>query len=616
MKMIKKKEMKTGKRERGKALAFLFAALFAVSPAKAGTALLRVNAEGADYAVANPNVVYNYHDTVTFGSYWQEDTDGDGSFGEDEKQPITWQILQKYTDGTALVVSDKILSFAPYNNEKNAVSWEDSQIRSWLNKDFYDDAFSANDKTAIIETDVVNDDNTAYETDGGNNTKDKVFLLSLDEVKNSSYGFNENLQTDDQGRTARPTTFVKSALSIPHADETISWWLRSPGSSKSSASCVVSSGFVTYFDVDRMENGIRPALRVNLSSPYVKTGEKVKISVKGCEWDTVTFGRYNGKDISWRVLDVSGDNAFLVSDMILDKKAYNDKYTEVTWKDSTIRKWLNEDFLRGSFNDAEKEMIMTSTVTNSGNGYYGTEGGEDTADKIFLLSLEDIKQPRYGFPDLYWVKAETREAKDSADGVANWWLRTPGYDSLVAAYVSRSGYVYDEGYNVDSVDGIRPALRINLKSSAWKKGEKVSAGNPVEGGEEPAPVSPPTIAPTPSPTPTATPTPIAEPSKDMKATPSPKEASAKDNVTSFKIGKTVLKNKKTIKKTAKIKISDKDKIKKITLNGKTIKIKKNKTSFTLKLKSYKKKLKKKGKWNKLVVTDVKGNKKTIKFKTK
>ena len=47
-----------------------------------------------------------------------------------------------------------------------------------------------------------------------------------------------------------------------------------------------------------------------------------------------------------------------------------------------------------------------------------------------------------------------------------------------------------------------------------------------------------------------------------------------------------------------------------------IKIKKNKTSFTLKLKSYKKKLKKKGKWNTLKVTDNKGNVKIIKFKTK
>ncbi|MBP3234498.1 MAG: leucine-rich repeat protein [Eubacterium sp.] len=91
----------------------------------------------------------------------------------------------------------------------------------------------------------------------------------------------------------------------------------------------------------------------------------------------------------------------------------------------------------------------------------------------------------------------------------------------------------------------------------------------------------------------------------------PNNGSVKDKITTFSI-----KNKDKIKASAKIKIKDKDKIKKITLNGKTIKVKKNKTSFTLKLKSYKKKLKKKGKWNTLKVTDKKGNVKTIKFKTK
>ena len=135
------------------------------------------------------------------------------------------------------------------------------------------------------------------------------------------------------------------------------------------------------------------------------------------------------------------------------------------------------------------------------------------------------------------------------------------------------------------------------------------------------PSSTPSICPSavPSITPTSKPTDDTElsvhpsasvvPSITPVTTPSP--AVKKDNVTTFSI-----KNKAKVKKTAKIKIKDKDKIKKITLNGKTIKVKKNKTSFTLKLKSYKKKLKKKGKWNTLKVTDKKGNVKTIKFKTK
>lgn len=89
-----------------------------------------------------------------------------------------------------------------------------------------------------------------------------------------------------------------------------------------------------------------------------------------------------------------------------------------------------------------------------------------------------------------------------------------------------------------------------------------------------------------------------------------------DNKTTFHVGKKRVKNKSKIKKTAKIKIRDKDKIKKITLNGKKVKIKSGKKTFTLSLKAYKKKLRKKGKWNTLVVVDAKGNRRNLKFKTK
>ena len=69
------------------------------------------------------------------------------------------------------------------------------------------------------------------------------------------------------------------------------------------------------------------------------------------------------------------------------------------------------------------------------------------------------------------------------------------------------------------------------------------------------------------------------------------------------------------KTSKKITVNDKDGIKTIKLNSKTIKVK-NKESYSFKLSKYKKNLKKKGKWNKLVVTDKNGKKTTIQFKTK
>lgn len=89
------------------------------------------------------------------------------------------------------------------------------------------------------------------------------------------------------------------------------------------------------------------------------------------------------------------------------------------------------------------------------------------------------------------------------------------------------------------------------------------------------------------------------------------ETKAKDHPTSVN-----LKNKKTYKKTTKVKIKDSDGIKGIKLNSKKLTIKAGKKSVSFKISKYKKYLKKKGKWNKLVVTDMNGKKKTIKFKVK
>ena len=126
------------------------------------------------------------------------------------------------------------------------------------------------------------------------------------------------------------------------------------------------------------------------------------------------------------------------------------------------------------------------------------------------------------------------------------------------------------------------------------------------------------VTPTPATTPggEVTPTPGTDVTPTPSTTPGNGSSAVKDKKTTFKIGKKTVKNKSKIKKTSRIKITDKDKIKSITLNGKKIKIKKNKTSFTLKLKSHKKKLRKKGKWNKLVVVDKNRKKTTLKFKTK
>ena len=137
-------------------------------------------------------------------------------------------------------------------------------------------------------------------------------------------------------------------------------------------------------------------------------------------WDCVYFGNYPQSDVTgqkkepikWRVLSVEGDDAFLVADKNLDAQRYNNTYVDVTWETSTIRSWLNgygkgsnvcemdyssENFLNRAFTASEQNAIKTSTVVNADNSRYGTEGGKDTLDKIFLLSYDEVMNPAYGF---------------------------------------------------------------------------------------------------------------------------------------------------------------------------------------------------------------------------
>lgn len=187
-------------------------------------------------------------DCIYFGNYWQNDTNGDGVADEnDAKQPIKWHVLSVNGDN-AFVIADQNLDAKAYNETRTDVTWENSTIRSWLNgydasvnKDkksfisdnFLDNAFSVAEQSAIKMTYVVNEDNPYSGIDGGNNTEDKVYLLSVSEASNILYGFNSNYQTDSKTREVKNTEYAKQCGAWTSTDNSYSsngnWWLRTPG---------------------------------------------------------------------------------------------------------------------------------------------------------------------------------------------------------------------------------------------------------------------------------------------------------------------------------------------------------------------------------------------------
>ena len=190
--------------------------------------------------------------------------------------------------------------------------------------------------------------------------------------------------------------------------------------------------------------------------------------------ETIEFGNYpqdkdgTEKPIEWIVMKKEGNQVLLLSKYVLDAKPYNEEVEEVTWETSDIRKWLNNEFYTTAFNKAEKARIQTSLIKNEDNSEYGTSGGNDTEDKVFLLSEKEVEtlfsneEERIAKATEYAQKSGVYVKKEKG---ACWWLRSPGNFSDYAAEVIVSGWVYRNGYDVyyDS-GGVRPALHLNLQS--------------------------------------------------------------------------------------------------------------------------------------------------------
>ena len=223
-------------------------------------------------------------DYIIFGHYEQ---DGDTSNGS---EPIEWEVLEE-DGGRMLLISRYVLDAKPYNIEKTDITWEKSSIRQWLNDDFYDDAFDADEQRGIVKVKLSNPNNACWGTKGGKDTEDYVFLLSAEEIlkyysfntwdEDSLYGYSQTLLTEytQQAKNNGLDTYTitqdyyDTELAVYGYDESCigplysTWWLRTPGYIGCRA-CLISKygvggwGYESLVSFDY--HGVRPAIYIKL----------------------------------------------------------------------------------------------------------------------------------------------------------------------------------------------------------------------------------------------------------------------------------------------------------------------------------------------------------------
>lgn len=210
-------------------------------------------------ALEGPRTYESSFETVTFGRYEQDNNPDNGP------EPIRWIVLEKQ-DGRYLLFAKDLLDQHRYNVRYGFVTWEECELRTWLNTEFLQNAFTEEEQAAILLTDVDNSpaqSHPTYRTTSGNDTQDKIFLISYTEA---THYFENN-----ESRRSAPTDYaIARGVRFDRAYEIDGrpcgmWWTRSAGNMQWRVSFSYFWGKLNYTFATKEVVGIRPMLWVDFS---------------------------------------------------------------------------------------------------------------------------------------------------------------------------------------------------------------------------------------------------------------------------------------------------------------------------------------------------------------
>ena len=185
----------------------------------------------------------NVGDIVSFGS-WPAQLEG-------PFVPLTWRVLEVRANGDALLLCHDIIECRSFHDSKGDITWQNCDLRYWLNAVFFTHAFSSEEQALVVPETCAAEDNAVFRTEGGGDTEDFVFCLGLEQAK--------RFFSVDAMRQAHPTAYAK------RAPFTCWWWLRAPGGHQFSCAAVAENGSIDYngFHASLDCIGVRPAVVVS-----------------------------------------------------------------------------------------------------------------------------------------------------------------------------------------------------------------------------------------------------------------------------------------------------------------------------------------------------------------
>lgn len=376
----------------------------------------------------NPSVEVG--DMISFGHYEQDGSQKNGP------EDIEWTVLD-VQGNRALLLSRYALDSQPYNVDYEAVTWENSTIRNWLNNVFFNTAFTIEEQNSILLTTVDNSNmqgNRCWNDQGQNNTKDNVFLLS--------YAESDLYFEDDESRRCIPTKYAVSMGSetknyIYGTPNTGWWWLRSPGEKPHYAA------FVNY-DGERFSNAV--------GNDY--------LSVRPALWITVDSDAVN------KVGELSENNTNSVADAIRERLpivtyAMTDSDKVYSYSDSSLSRQTDWYYF-----DSRKDEIVIMDVSADGNALYvrypSTTAGTGYRDCWFAVEdiLGSIEPIVYTFEAAQRVDVYRLESSNSLCYYGTIWNQPECYN--LGSYKTGDNLVIYPMSNFETIWGVHVTEKMAL----------------------------------------------------------------------------------------------------------------------------------------------------------